>query len=118
MVENSLSLDVNEMLRSSVLTRGSRTRGVIGWFGAVGDVAASVSYEADMTHVREGRLRLRFSTPDPRGGGGRRQIDQTISLAATRTGFGGERWWFIDDGRCVARLYLAPEGDQFRCQRA
>jgi hypothetical protein len=32
----------------------------------------------------------------------RRQVDQRIALAATRPAFGGQRWWFIDDGRRVA----------------
>jgi hypothetical protein len=61
-------LDVNELLRRGVLSRGSRTRGIISWHGPLGEVAASVSYEADMTGAGEGRLRLRFSTPDPRSG--------------------------------------------------
>jgi hypothetical protein len=97
--------------------RGSRTRGVCSWFGPAGETAASVSYEADLTGAGEGRLRLRFSTLDPHGGG-RRQVDQRVALAATRPGFGGERYWFVDDGRRVTRLHLAPGGDQFRSRSA
>ena len=62
-------------------------------------------------------MRLRFSTLDPRGGG-RRQADQRISLTATRPGFGGERWWFVDDGRRMEPLGTLPHGsDQFRSSR-
>jgi hypothetical protein len=49
---------------------------------------------------------------------GRRQVDQWVALTATRPGFGGERWWFVDDGRRVARLHLPPGGDQFRLRLA
>ena len=100
-----------------MLARGLRTRGVITWMGPAGEVAASIAYEADMTSIGEGQLRLRFSTPDP-DSGHRRQVEQSIGLAATRPGFGGERFWFVDDGRRVARLNLPPGGDQFRSIRA
>ncbi len=116
-IENALTLDVNDMLRRGVLARGSWTRGVISWLGPAGEVAASVSYEADMASAAGRYLRLRFSTLDPRGGG-RRQADQRVALTATRPGFGGERWWFVDDGRRVAQLYLPHGGDQFRSRRA
>jgi hypothetical protein len=99
-----------------VLARGSRTRGVISWFGPAGETAASVSYEADMTNAGEGRLRLRFSTLDPRSGD-RRQVDQRVALAATRPGFGGERYWFADDGRRAGRPQLTPGGDRFKSRR-
>ena len=118
LMENALTLDVNDMLRRGVLACGSWTRGVISWLGPDGKtVAASVSYEADMASAAGRYLRLRFSTLDPRGGG-RRQADQHISLTATRPGFGGERWWFVDDGRRVAQLYLPHGCDQFRSRRA
>ena len=112
LVENALTLDVGELLRRGVLARGSRTRGVISWLGPTGETAASVSYEADMTGTGEGLIRVRFSTQDAQNGG-RRQVDQRITLTATRPGFGGQRWWFIDDGRRVARLHLSPGGDRF-----
>jgi hypothetical protein len=117
LMENALTLDVNELLRGGTLARGSRTRGVISWIGPAGETAGWVSYEADMTRAGDGRMRLHFSTPDPRGGD-RRQVDQHISLTATRPGFGGERWWFVDDGRRVGQLHLPPGADQFRSRRA
>ena len=93
-------------------------RGVISWLGPDGEtVAASVSYEADLASAAGRYLRLRFSTLDPRGGG-RRQADQRVELATTRPGFGGERWWFVDDGRRVGQLHLPPAADQFRSRRA
>jgi hypothetical protein len=82
-----------------------------------GETAASVSYEADLTSASEGCLRLRFSTADAENGG-RRQVDQRVVLATTRPGFGGARWWFVDDGRRVGQLHLVPGGDRFRSRRA
>jgi hypothetical protein len=117
MVEGALTLDVNELLRRGVLARGSRTRGVISWHAPTGEVVASISYVADMTIASEGRLRLRFSTLDMQTFD-RRQVDQWVALTATRPGFGGERWWFVEDGRRVARLHLPPGGDQFRSRLA
>jgi hypothetical protein len=116
LVESALTVDVNDLLRRGVLARGSRTRGVISWYRLAGEVAASVAYEADMTFAGEGRMRLRFSTFDVETCD-RRQVDQLVALAMTHPGFGGERYWFVDDGRRVARLQLPPWGDQFRSRR-
>jgi len=60
-----------------------------------------------MMNSGEGRLRLRFSTLDPNSGG-RRQVNQRATLAATRPGFGEELYCFVDDGRRAARLHLPP----------
>jgi hypothetical protein len=97
-------------LRRGVLARGSRTRGVISWHGPTGEVAASISYEADMTIAGEGRLRLRFSTLDMQTCG-RRQVDQWVALTTTRPGFGGERWWTADAWRgCTCRPGATSSG--------
>jgi hypothetical protein len=116
LVENSLTLDINELLRRGALARGSRMGGIINWLDAAGAVMSSISYEADLTNPTEGRLRLRFSVPGPRGGD-RRQVDQRVALTTTRPGFGGARWWFVEDGRRAARLHLPPGADQFRSRR-
>ena len=116
MVENSLTLNVNELLQRGILARGSRTRGVINWLNAAGEVVASISYEADLTNPTDGRLRLRFSLPALHGGD-RRQVDQRVALVTTRPGFGGARWWFVDDGRRVAQLHLTPNGCHFISRR-
>jgi len=68
---------------------------------------SATSYECDMMNSGEGRLRLRFSTLDPNSGG-RRQVNQRATLAATRPGFGEELYCFVDDGRRAARLHLPP----------
>ena len=114
MVESALPLDVGELFRGGLLAHASRMRSVISWLGAAGKTAASVPYESDMMNSGEGRLRLRFSTFDPNSGG-RRQVDQRATLAATRPGFGEERYWFADDGRRAARLHLPPSAISSGC---
>ena len=117
LVENSLTLDINELLRRGALARGSRMGGTINWLDAAGAVVASVAYMTDLTDRSRSWIRLRFSLPGPQGGD-RRQVDQQVAIVATRPGFGGSRLWFVDDGRRVARLYLPNGGDQFRSRRA
>jgi hypothetical protein len=43
----------------------------------------------------------------------RQQVDQQVALTTTRPGFGGFRYWFVEEGRRVAQLYLQSGGDQF-----
>ena len=112
----TLTLDISELQRRGVLAPGSRTRGVISWTGAASETLASISYEADMVDTTAAWLRLRFSVPS--AGESRRQVDQQILLAATRPGFGGARWWFLDDGRRVLRLRLPLGGAEFKSPRA
>jgi hypothetical protein len=115
-VESCLTLDVGQLLRRGVLAPGSRTRGVISWLGPTGEVASSVSYEADMVDPNRSWLRLRFSTPLPNGP--RRQVDQRVALSTTRPRFGGVRWWFVDGTERLGRLHLPAGGDRFRSRRA
>ena len=107
---------MNALLRRGVLAPGTRTRGVISWHGAAGETTASISYAVDMTVADCAWMRLQFSTPMPDGT--RRQVDQRVTLTATRPGFGGARWWFVDDGLRVGCLYLPPDHDQFRSRQS
>ena len=65
LMENALTLDVNDLLRRGTLARGSCTRGVISWIGPAGKVAPSVSYEANMASAVGRYLRLRFLNARP-----------------------------------------------------
>lgn len=114
--EHALTLDVCELQRRGVLAPGSRTRGIISWTGAFNEVVASVSYEADMADTAAAWLRLRFSSPSEAGH--RIQVDQRVPLAATRPGFGGARWWFIEHGRRVAKLHMSSDGHAFTAKAA
>lgn len=109
--EQTLTLDVHELQSRGVLAPGSRTRGVISWTGAFDEVVASISYAADMADTTTAWLRLRFATTSAEGS--RTQVDQRVPLAATRPGFGGMRWWFVESGRRVAKLHMPSGGRVF-----
>ncbi len=114
--EPTLTLDIGELQRRGVLAPGTRTRGVISWTGLAGEVVASIGYEADMAEADGSWLRLRFSAPSAESS--RTQVDQRVPLAATRPGFGGMRWWFIENGRRVAKLHMLSGGHSFTAQSA
>ena len=116
-VESCLTLAIERLVRERVLVPGSRTGGTLYWTNAAGEPAAWVGYEADMTDPASSRLRLRYAAPDP-GTGQPRPVDQQVSLMTTRLSLGGLRWWFVDDGRRVGRLYLPLGGGRFRSRLA
>ena len=105
LMENALTLDVNDLLRRGVLARGSWTRGVISWLGPAGEVAASVSYEADMASAAGRYLRLRFSTLDPQR---RRSSAGRPARRAGGDASGLRRRAVVVRGRRPARWAAAP----------
>jgi hypothetical protein len=116
-VESCLTLAIELLARERVLLPKSQTSGTLYWTNAAGEQAAWVGYEADMTDPARSWLRLRFRVPDPQAGK-QREVYQTVPLTATRPHLGGQRWWFVDDGHRVGRLYLPVGSDRFRCRRA
>jgi hypothetical protein len=112
LVENCLSLDTELLLQRQIIVPGFRTSGTLYWTSA-GERIASVDYESEMIHPAASWLQLRFPTTDPDTGQSQ-YVDQFVPLTSTDPGFGDVRYWFVDDGRRVGKLYL-PEGrDQFR----
>lgn len=118
LVEQTLVLDIDRLVRERLLIEGQRTYGTLRWTNArTGECASAVTYEANMTSWSNGPwLRLRYATYNRIIG--RREIDQLVSLATTGPHFGGLRWWFIESGRRVGRLHLPPGGDLIRSRRA
>jgi hypothetical protein len=113
LIESCLTLDIDVLLQQGVLMPGFPTKGRMYWTGAGGDPALLVDYVAEFVHPALSWLELRFYVPDP-GTGELRRIEQIIPLTRTYSGFGRVRYWFVDEGRRVGKLYL-PEGrDQFR----
>jgi len=116
-VESCLTLDINRLIRERVVLPGSLTRGIMYWNNAVGERAVSITYEADLNHpasswLNLGYVKWRSSTGQPH------EIDQRLPLTTTRPHLGGWRWWFLDGGCRVGRIYLLPDGDQFRARLA
>ena len=75
---------------------------------------ATIGYEANLTNVENGWLRLHYRRNE-------QAVDYKVRLVTTRPNFGGLRWWFIcplvrrDGGQPhrVAKLCLPPGATYF-----
>jgi hypothetical protein len=113
LIESCLTLDIDVLLQQGVLMPGFSTKGRMYWTGAGGESAFVVDYVAEFVHPALSWLEMRFHVPDP-GTGELRRTEQTIPLTRTYAGFGRVRYWFVDEGRRVGKLYLPEGSDQFR----
>lgn len=113
-VEGSLVLTASTLIRKKALIPGAWTRGSWGWtYQGEDRPHATIGYEADLTDVDNGWLRLHYRRNE-------QAVDYKVRLETTRPNFGGLRWWFIcplvrrDGGppRRVAKLYL-PSGARY-----
>ena len=94
LVEQGLTLNIDQLIKARFLIPGSRTSGRIDWtFGRTGQSAAAVGYESQLA-LPNAYLRLYFTVSDPIRGESH-SIEQEIRLTTTRPRFGGVRWWFI-----------------------
>ena len=118
LVEQGLTLNIDQLVKARFLIPGSRTSGRIDWaFGRTGQPAGAVRYESQLA-LPNAYLRLYFTVLDPIRGESH-SIEQEIRLTTTRPPFGGTRWWFIcpHSGARVGRLHLPPGSTQFAARR-
>jgi hypothetical protein len=117
LVEDGLTLNVDQLIKARILIPGSRTSGRIDWSRA-GEPAGAVRYESQLA-LPNAYLRLYFTVSDPVRGESH-SIEQEIRLTTTRVHFGGVRWWFVcpQSGVRVGRLHLPPGATQFAARRA
>ena len=117
LVEDGLTLNVDQLIKARFLIPGSRISGRIDWaFTRTGQPAGAVRYESQLA-LPNAYLRLYF-TVSIRGES--HSMEQEIRLTTTRPRFGGARWWFIcpQSGARVGRLHLPPGSLQFAARRA
>ena len=113
LVENCrLSLDIDRLIELRILTPGIPSGKTLYWTDA-GHKIFSVQFEAQVLHPTLSWVELRFSIADPHSGKSR-EVVQTIPIASTYPGFGRVRYWFVDEGRRVQKLYLPEECHEFR----
>src|SRR4029450_4192906 len=112
-VEDGLTLNIDQLIKARFLIPGSRISGRIDWSNRMGGPAASVEYEAQLP-LPTADLRLSFAVRDSVSGSSH-SVRQEIRLITTRPRFGGARWWFIcpQSGARVGRLHLPPGSLQF-----
>ena len=119
LVEEGLTLNIDQLIRGKFMIPGSRTSGRIDWtFGRTGQPAGTVQYESQLA-LPNAYLRLYFTVRAPANGVSD-AVKQEIRLTTTKPGFGGTRWWFIcpHSGARVGRLHLPPGSSQFAARRA
>ena len=117
LVEDGLTLNIDQLIKARYLIPGSRMSGRIDWTFR-GQPAGAVRYESQLA-LPNAYLRLYFTVSDPIRGESH-SIEQEIRLTTTRPRFGGVRWWFIcpHSGARVGRLHLPPGSLQFAARRA
>ena len=117
LVEQGLTLNIDQLVKARFLIPGSRTSGRIDW-SFRGQPAGAVRYESQLA-LPNACLRLYFTVSDPVRGGSH-SMEQEIRLTTTRPRFGGARWWFVcpQSGARVGRLHLPPGSLQFAARRA
>ena len=115
-VEESLHLDVNLLVRDGSIRQRCQTSGVISWDSLIG-TGASIGYEAECC-VENGNIQLKYRTSHIITG--EQDIEYNVELFTTKQHFGGRRWWFIcptpDCERMVVKLYRPPRATHFLCR--
>src|SRR5262245_58087981 len=117
LVEQGLTLNIDQLIKARFLIPGSRMSGRIDWTRN-GQPAGAVRYESQLA-LPNACLRLYFTVSD-RIRSESHSIEQEIRLTTTRPSLGGARWWFIcpQSGARVGRLHLPPGSMHFAARRA
>jgi hypothetical protein len=117
LVEQALTLNIDQLIRAGGLRPGWRTSGQLNWT-LTSDRSSSVNFEAYLA-IPAGYLRLDFVVREETTGSSR-HVRQTIAFATTKPRFGGTRWWFICPvtGERVGRLHLPPGATHFASRKA
>ena len=114
-VENCLTLDVNQLVKNGSIRHGCETGGVIGWENILR--SSSIGFESQC-YMENGYIRLQYMTSHL--GKDDQVINYTIELMTTKPNYGGVRWWFVcpneECSKMVVKLYQAPGTDHFVCR--
>ena len=118
-VEESLALDVADLVRLGLLLREPATvsRSVSWTVSVTGETRASVYLTADTLHGGSPSVDFRYNangTP----------MSYRVLLESTRPPLGGRRWWWVCPlavngrpcGKRVQKLYLPPSASVFGCR--
>lgn len=117
LVEDSLTLDLAQLMRLGPVRDGQRGLGSLSW-RLDGEAVGSAWFRIDLRSVDAAQLVLAFGLGGD--GAGRRIVSQRIRLAFTVPQFGGRRWWMLCPvtGERVRCLHLPPGGDRFASRKA
>ena len=119
MIEGCIKLDIYDVLDKEYAF-SKRKLGALNWQSPFGEIISSVGFQLFWHSPHYGELVLSYvessKVTDP--------IRLRIALTATRSGFGGQRWWFKcpiggATGQCdqrVKKLYLPAFATHFGCR--
>lgn len=113
-VEESLTLDINKLVRDGQLRPGSWYAGTLRWTRlSTGEEVATIGYEVNATDPYSAWFRVHYNV------NGEPQ-DYRIALDTTSPNYCGRRWWFLCPARGirVAKLHLPSGGQIFASRRA
>jgi hypothetical protein len=118
LVEDSLTLDLAQVMRLGPVRDGQRGLGSLSW-RLDGEAIGSAWFRIDLRSIDAARLVIVFALA---GVDGRRPriVRQSIRLGFTVPQFGGRRWWMLCPvtGSRVRCLHLSPHGDRFASREA
>lgn len=117
LVEQAVTLNIDQFIRLGALTPGSSTSGQVNWTFGSGQ-AGFASFAIKLLNP-DSYLQIDFLIRD-RATGVRRDVRQKIVLVTTKPHFGGMRWWFVCpiNGDRVGRLHLPSDASVFASRRA
>lgn len=114
-VEDCLSLDVNKLVRGSIVRQGCQSGGAIEWKSTLR--TPSIGYESQC-YMKNGYIRLQYRTSCL--GMDDRVLNYNVELMTTKPNFGGVRWWFVcpnpECNRMVVKLHQPPGVEYFLCR--
>lgn len=121
-VDEVRSIDILDLQRNKVFSRGSNMRWTASWSWN-GKVVASVSYQLEGSIGEPSGLRFTYSITD-NNPDRMKAYNYIIPVVSTRCNFGGKRWWYIcplivNGDSCLRRcriLYLPPGTEYFGCR--
>jgi hypothetical protein len=121
-VDEARSIDILDLQRKEVFTKGSTWSWTSSW-SRNGEVVASISYRVESGDNGPAGLRFMYTITENETGE-KKDYNYIIPVVSTRCNYGGKRWWFICplvvNGRVCQRrcriVYLPPGTEYFGCR--
>jgi hypothetical protein len=121
-VDEARSIDILDLQRNGIFSRGSTWNWTSSW-SRNGVEVASITYCVEFDGNGPAGLRFMYTLEDNKTGV-RKQYNYLIPVVSTACNYGGKRWWYtcplILNGKycqCRCRIvYMPPEAKYFGCR--
>ena len=123
-VEDCRSIDINQLSRDGVFSKGLGNEWTSRWFNQYGEETNSIGLKTESGPNGCIHLVFQYEITD-RISGDQETMVYSVPVTSTECYFGGQRYWFIcplkiNDQPChrrVGKLYLPPDSNYFGCRR-